>query len=90
LRVYDPEVQLSRLLGANRRFIEQHVPHIGELMRFDLAEVTAECDVLVIGLATKEIFAALERHVTEKHYVLDLVGLPNHAGLRGNVEGLCW
>ena len=90
LRVYDPEVHLSRLLGANRRFIEQHVPHIGELMRPDLAEVAAECDVLVVGLATKEIFAALEQHVTDKHYVLDLVGLPNKHALKGNVEGLCW
>lgn len=90
LRVYDPEVHLSRLLGANRRFIEQHVPHLGELMRENLAEVAAECDVLVIGLATKEIFAALEQHVTDKHYVLDLVGLPNAESLRGRVEGLCW
>ena len=33
LLVYDPEVHLSRLLGANRRFIEQHLPHIGNLIR---------------------------------------------------------
>ncbi|WP_265941713.1 nucleotide sugar dehydrogenase [Dechloromonas sp. A34] len=90
LRVYDPEVHLSRLLGANRRFIEKHVPHLGELMRENLAEVAAECDVLVIGLATKEIFSALEQYVTEKHYVLDLVGLPNPESLCGRVEGLCW
>src|SRR3954467_15444649 len=31
--VYDPEVHLSQLLGANRRFIEQHLPHIGSLLR---------------------------------------------------------
>jgi GDP-mannose 6-dehydrogenase len=90
LRVFDPEVHLSRLLGANRRFIEQQLPHLAELMRETLAEVTAECDVLVVGLATKEIFAALEEHVTERHYILDLVGLPNRAALRGRVEGLCW
>jgi len=90
LRVYDPEVHLSRLLGANRRFIEHHVPHLGELMRENLSEIVAECDVLVIGLATKEIFAALEEHVSDKHYVLDLVGLPDPKILRGHVEGLCW
>jgi GDP-mannose 6-dehydrogenase len=90
LRVYDPEVHLSRLLGANRRFIEQHVPHLGELMRENLAEVAAECDVLVVGLATKEIFAALQQHVSDKHYILDLVGLPKDIGLPGRVEGLCW
>ncbi|MGH8851313.1 MAG: UDP binding domain-containing protein, partial [Casimicrobiaceae bacterium] len=31
--VYDPEVHLSNLLGANRRYIEQHLPHIGSLVR---------------------------------------------------------
>lgn len=90
LRVYDPEVHLSRLLGANRRFIDQHVPHLGELMREELAEVAAECDVLVVGLATREIFAALEQHVTDRHFVLDLVGLPNGSALKGKIEGLCW
>ena len=31
LRVYDPGVQLSRLLGANRRFIDEHVPHLAQV-----------------------------------------------------------
>ena len=90
LRVYDPEVHLSRLLGANRRFIEQHVPHLGDLMREDLTEVLAECDVLVVGLASAEIYAALAEHSSDRHYLLDLVGLPNKDSLRGRVEGLCW
>jgi GDP-mannose 6-dehydrogenase len=90
LRVYDPEVHLSRLLGANRRYIQQHVPHLGDLMLEDLSEVLAECHVLVVGLATKEIFSALEQHVTEEHYLLDLVGLPDSVVLRGHIEGLCW
>jgi GDP-mannose 6-dehydrogenase len=77
-------------LGANRRFIEQHVPHLGDLMREDLAEVLAECDVLVVGLASAEIFAALAEHSSDRHYLLDLVGLPNKDSLRGRVEGLCW
>jgi len=90
LRVYDPEVHLSRLLGANRRFIEQHVPHLGDLMREDLTEVLAECDVLVVGLASAEIYTALAEHSSDRHYLLDLVGLPNKDALRGRVEGLCW
>jgi GDP-mannose 6-dehydrogenase len=40
-QVYDPEVHLSRLLGANRRFIEQHVPHLGSLMKNDIESVIA-------------------------------------------------
>ena len=39
LLIYDPEVHLSRLLGANRRFIEQHLPHIGSMIRGEIEEV---------------------------------------------------
>jgi len=88
--VYDPEVHLSRLLGANRRFIEQHVPHIGSLMREDIENVIGESDVLVVGLSDEKIFEALGRHVREDQLVLDLVNIPRRENLRGKVMGLCW
>ena len=90
LLVYDPEVHLSRLLGANRRFIEQHVPHIGSLMRGDIESVIGESDVLVVGLNDAKTFEALSRHVREDQLVLDLVNLPKPEALRGKVMGLCW
>jgi GDP-mannose 6-dehydrogenase len=90
LLVYDPEVHLSRLLGANRRFIEQHVPHIGSLMRGDIEGVISESDVLVVGLSDTKIFEALAGHVREDHIVLDLVNIPQREALHGKVMGLCW
>jgi GDP-mannose 6-dehydrogenase len=88
--VYDPEVHLSRLLGANRRFIEQHVPHIGSLMRGEIESVIGESDVLVVGLSDAKSFEALARHVREDQIVLDLVNIPRREALRGKVMGLCW
>jgi GDP-mannose 6-dehydrogenase len=90
LLVYDPEVHLSRLLGANRRFIEQHVPHIGLLMREDIESVIAGSDFLVVGLSDQRIFEALARHVREDQTILDLVNIPKTEALRGKVVGLCW
>jgi len=90
LQVYDPEVHLSRLLGANRRFIEQHVPHIGSLMRSDIEGVIAESDVLVVGLADQRVFDVLEREVRPDQTVLDLVRMPRGTSVRGQVMGLCW
>jgi GDP-mannose 6-dehydrogenase len=90
LRVYDPEVQLSRLLGANRRFIEQHVPHIAELMRDDLDAVIAEADVLVVGLDNPQIHAALASRTRPDQLVVDLVNLRNRDAIAAKVEGLCW
>jgi GDP-mannose 6-dehydrogenase len=90
LQVYDPEVHLSRLLGANRRFIEEHVPHIGSLLTSDIEAVIASSDVLVVGLSNARIFEALERHVRPEQTIVDLVRIPPARALRGNVLGLCW
>ena len=90
LLVYDPEVHLSRLLGANRRFIEQHVPHLGSLMREDLEKVIADSDVLVVGLSDVGTLDALKRLVREDQVVVDLIRISEPEKLRGRHVGLCW
>jgi GDP-mannose 6-dehydrogenase len=90
LLVYDPEVHLSRLLGANRQFIEQHIPHIGALLRSDLEEVVAQSDAIVVGLNDKRLAEQLRRLVRPGQYVLDLVRLPELENVQATVEGLCW
>ena len=90
LLVYDPEVHLSRLLGANKRFIDQHVPHIGQLIRADLAEVVAGSDVLVVGLSDVKLLERLRGDVRAEHVVIDLARIPNASDWRCAVEGLCW
>lgn len=90
LLIYDPEVHLSRLLGANRRFIEQHIPHIGSLMRGDIESVIAESELLVVGLSDARTLEALKRHAREDQIVLDLVSIPERSTLKGRYLGLCW
>ena len=88
--IYDPDVLLSRLLGSNRRFIETRLPHIGELLKPELAEVIADSEMLIVGVSNPTIFDALATHGRPGQRVLDLVNLPNAGGLRAQVEGLCW
>ncbi|MCL4797989.1 MAG: nucleotide sugar dehydrogenase [Burkholderiales bacterium] len=90
LLVYDPEVQLSRLLGANRRFIEQHVPHIGSLMCDDLQDVIGESDLLVVGMNDAHTVRMLKERVQANQIVLDLVNIGRRDDLRGRYIGLCW
>lgn len=90
LLVYDPEVHLSSLLGANRRFIEQHVPHIGSLMRPDIAEVIGQSDVILVGLNDVRVVEGLKQHLRDDHVVLDLANLPDRDAFKGQVQGLCW
>jgi GDP-mannose 6-dehydrogenase len=90
LLVYDPEVHLSQLLGANRRYIEQHLPHIGSLLRPDIRTVIEESDVLVVGLNGSKVREALKAHARKAQYVIDLINIGDRDGVAASVEGLCW
>ena len=90
LSIYDPEVHMSTLLGANRRYIENHLPHIGQLLHADIEEVIADSEVLVVGLTGRDVAQALARHCRADQTVLDLVNLGSGHGIAAQVEGLCW
>jgi GDP-mannose 6-dehydrogenase len=90
LSIYDPEVRLAQLLGANRSFIEKHLPHIGQMLRPEIEGVIDESEVLVVGLADQAVFDTLATRCRPDQVVLDLVNLPNCAAIRAKVEGLCW
>jgi GDP-mannose 6-dehydrogenase len=90
LLVYDPEVHLSRLLGANRRFIEQHVPHIGSLMRADIESVIDESEVLVVGLSDPLVFEAMRKRTRAEQIVIDLAKMSGRAEIPAQYIGLCW
>ena len=90
LSFYDPEVHLAQLLGANRSFIEKHLPHIGKMLRADIEGVIDDSEVLVVGLADPTVFDTLASRSRPDQVVLDLVNLPNRGAIRAKVEGLCW
>ena len=90
LLVYDPEVHLAQLLGANKRFIEAHLPHIGSLIRGDLEEVVRGSDVLVAGSNDPAILERLRSLVSKEQMVLDVARIPAPESWPCAVEGLCW
>lgn len=90
LAIYDPEVHLSRLLGANRRFIEQHIPHLGDLLTADLDKIVADSDVLIVGMSDQATLAKLRGMVRPEQVVIDLINIGDRSGFGADVKGLCW
>jgi len=90
VKVYDEEVSLARLRGANRRFIEQTIPHISSLMASSLEEVLATSEVVLISKKSPQIQAAVQQ-LPKERVVIDLVRIfpHNHEGLE-NYDGICW
>lgn len=90
LRIYDPDVNLSRLVGANRRYIEEILPHIGSLMCEDVGTMIAWADVLVVGLRSETILRALRERMRPDQILVDVTRIPDREGLVGAYRGLCW
>jgi len=81
---------LSRLLGANKRFIEQHVPHIGSLIREELADIVANSDVLIISTSNARVVDRVRSAVRADQIIIDLARVPLSPPWPCAVQGLCW
>jgi GDP-mannose 6-dehydrogenase len=90
LRIFDPEVHLSRLMGANRSYIDENIPHVGSLLCATIEEMIDPSDVILVGLQQSVLNDALQSRVRAEQHVLDLVNLPNRDLLRCHYEGVCW
>ena len=89
LQIYDRDVSLARLFGANKEYIEHEIPHIAQLIRPTLSDVVAQSEVIVIGNKSPE-FADIREQLRPDHIVIDLVRLFND-GLPGAIyDGICW
>jgi len=90
LRIFDRNVSLARLVGANRRYIEEQIPHLSALLRGTIEEVIDESDVVVIGNASPEFGEAVLRCRPDQ-VVLDLVRVPiDSSRLAAEYRGICW
>jgi GDP-mannose 6-dehydrogenase len=87
LAIYDREVELARLFGANKEFIENEIPHISSLMCKELQAVIDHAEVVIVGKKDEEFRAVAE---TNGRMVIDLVRLFERAEKRENYQGICW
>ncbi len=89
LSIYDRDVELARLFGANKDYIEREIPHISSLMKPTLAEVIATSEVIVVGKKEEEYRAALAG-VGPDVKVVDLVRLGGPVESLRGYDGICW
>jgi GDP-mannose 6-dehydrogenase len=94
LLVYDQNVRLAALMGANREYILTHIPHIGRLLAERPEQILEHAEVLVVASSSEE-FRTLLRGLPSARPIIDLVGLWNTA--EGNAaapmdgyDGIAW
>jgi GDP-mannose 6-dehydrogenase len=75
LRIFDPDVEIGSVFGRNRAYIEEHLPHVAQLVARDLDDAVAQAEVVVIGKRVADV-ETLREMAGDGRLVIDLVGLP--------------
>ena len=87
LAIYDRNVNISKLTGTNKVYIDRHIPHLSELISDDLNQVIDQSEVIIISHREPE-FAGLHERYPNKTFI-DLVKVKEGTS-EGNYEGICW
>jgi len=86
IKIYDENVRESKLIGANKSYIEEHLPHLSELLVPSVKELD-NSDLIVIGHPTSE--SIVEDWTDQETTVIDLVGSLSQ-DTNGRYEGIAW
>ncbi len=89
LRVYDGNVNMARLIGANRDYLLNLIPHISSLMVETVDEVLDHAEVIVVGNRAPE-FEGLVDRTRPGQVVVDLVRITPWTTQEGKYYGICW
>jgi GDP-mannose 6-dehydrogenase len=89
LRVYDKNVNLASLVGANRDFILNRIPHISRLMAPSIEAVVAHGSTIVIGNNEPD-FADVFTFLKDDQWLVDFARLGKRRSGDGKYEGICW
>jgi GDP-mannose 6-dehydrogenase len=91
LKIWDHSVSLGRLIGSNRQYIEEAIPHVGSLLLPNMEDVVHDAELIVI--ATRDVNReVLQTQTRPDQIVIDLVNLEKARRLESAAElaGICW
>lgn len=90
LSIYDQNVSLARLVGSNKQYIEEQIPHLSRHLCESLDQVIDKSDVIVIGNGAQEFSQAVAR-CRQDQVVIDLVRIPlDFSTMDARYDGICW
>jgi GDP-mannose 6-dehydrogenase len=90
LGIYDRNVSLARLVGANKQYINEQIPHLSQHLCESIDEVIDQSEVIVIGNGSPEFSEAVTRCRPDQ-MIVDLVRIPlDFSRVQAHYDGICW
>jgi GDP-mannose 6-dehydrogenase len=89
LRIFDKNVNLASLVGANRDFILNRIPHISKLMVNNIDAVLNHAETIVIGNKDPDFQNVLER-LRDGQRLVDFVRIKDNRSKNGKYDGISW
>lgn len=90
VRIYDRNVHIAKLFGANKEYINNKIPHISNLMVENIGDILENSELLIIGNKNKEFEDAV-KNLGEHYIVIDLVRILRETdSVKFNYDGICW
>ena len=88
--LHDSNIDMQRVLGANRAFVESEVPYLPDRLRPTLTEVVAASEVVVVANGSPE-YAGVGAMLKPHQLLVDLAHVVDPATVPpGNYHGLAW
>jgi GDP-mannose 6-dehydrogenase len=88
IKIYDKNVQISRLTGTNKEYIDDHIPHLAKLMINNAEELISDSDIIVVA-NNEEEFSKVLGKINDK-LIVDLVRMPEIIRVKSNYYGINW
>lgn len=89
ITIYDRDLQIARLVGSNRRFAMQHLPHLSDLLVNDLDTALRASDVIVVGTG-HAAFKCIRNKLDARQHVVDLSGRDQDLRKHALYQGAGW
>jgi GDP-mannose 6-dehydrogenase len=88
--IYDANIDLDRIIGTNRQFLEKEVPYLPSILKSSIDQVMDSSDVIVIANRSRE-FAAVIDSIRPGQVLVDVVGITERTPpVKGKYFGICW
>lgn len=88
INIYDRNVDYARMHGANKDYINSHIPHLSALLKSDIHEVLDSAELIILG-NNDDLFETILQDLPPEKKLIDLVGFMKETTCDSK-EGICW